>query len=262
MYAYEQESWRVYVNARPLSSTLVYMPATPSTFPPSQQVNNPLARIPNIARPILRRRLHIAHAPLDDTLIIMMTRLPTQRIQHPQPDLILLHHLLESLLQHLIVAEARALEVLRERGEVGQGVLADVLAPLAREDGGLLARGRVGADLGEVVLEVGLQRDDGRGERGRDARLHGADGGLVVFLDGLLGVEVEGGAAAGCGGGGYAGGVDDVGEVVGAGADVGAEVVFIEDDAEAAVTDFGARVMDLGVGGWFDGQDVGGAEVV
>lgn len=206
----------------------------------------------NVSSPIFRRRLDVKNAALNDTLIKRMTPLLTQLIHNPQPNLILLHHLLEPLLQHLILPETAILEILRERCKVRECTLANILLPFARKYGAKFWGRGIGGYLCEIVLKVWLERDDRCGECGSDAGLDGADGGLVVLLDGLFGVEVERCTAAAGGGSGGAVGVDNVGMVFGCRAAVMAEILFVEDDAQTAVADFAAGEGDSGVGSRFE----------
>lgn len=226
----------------------------------SQQINDTLTRIANVGSPILLRRLHVTNAALNRTLIKRSTPLLTQLIHNPQPNLILLDHLLEPFLQHLIFAETSLFEFLRKRRKVRERASANVLLPFARECGVLFSGRDVGGYLCVVVLVVWLKRDDSGGEHGGDTGFNGTDGGLVVPFDGLLGVEVERRSAAIGGGGGDAGGVYDVGQVLSCGAAVVAEVLFVENDAQAAIADFAAGVGDCGTGGCYEGHDVRGAE--
>ena len=222
-----------------------------------QHVHNPVARTPDVGRPVLRRCLDI-HDPIFKHALIISALL--QLIHDPEPDLILVHGLLVSLLQHVILGESLPLKRRYKALEVLQRGNPELLLPLAVPRRWWLASGRVGGDGGEVALEIGVELQHRQAEDRLYLRLDIANRGFVLLFDATLGVKVQRRTTVGVGG--HTSVVDGGGELVAYAAQVAAEVLTGKNETKHAAADFAARVADLGVCGLLEGHDVGGGKAV
>ncbi len=82
-------------------------------------------------------------------------------LHHTQLDFVLLHRVLEPLLQHIVLSEPETFQLIREFLKVVQCRFAQLLLPFARPGGARSAAGLVCGQRGEVLFEDGLEGYDG-----------------------------------------------------------------------------------------------------
>ena len=183
-----------------------------------------------------------------------------QFIHHPEPNLILVHHFLVSLLQHLVLGKSLSFELVDKILEILQRRSSEPLLPLAWENRRFLAGNIVGCDGSEVAFEVGVQFQHWETEDRLKFCLDFANRGVVIFLDIALGIKVQ--SRTTVGGGRLAGFVDGGGELGADAAQVGSKVFPSEEETEHASADTAARVADFGVLSLLKGHDVGGSQSI
>lgn len=223
----------------------------PTKLPHLQLINDALSSGIDVGAPRLHRGLQIEDTALDLELTV---RLLLEAVHDAEGNLAGLDGLVEPFLQHVVLVELLPLELAQQALEVLERPGGHLLLPVVLVELGLGLRG-VGLELGEGVLEVGRQLDVRLGEGLADLPADGVELGVEVLALGLARDEAEPRA-----------GLVLVRVVEGALqdvaleglADVGVEVLGLEEDAQLAVVgDVDAVVREALVEVDVDGEDVG-----